>query len=101
MNCDIYDLQNIKSRLIPILEKYGVLKAGIFGSYGRGEATGTSDIDIMFKAGRAMPLSEWEAFESEVEQVLEKDVDLVEFGSLSPRIAREVEQELVVIYDKT
>ncbi len=35
--------------LVPILKRNGVLKAGIFGSYARGEQKKQSDVDILIK----------------------------------------------------
>lgn len=36
--CIMSDLTHIKSQIIPILKKYGIKKAGIFGSAARGES---------------------------------------------------------------
>lgn len=40
-------IQSIKKKIIPILRRYGVKKAAIFGSFVRGEAKKKSDIDIL------------------------------------------------------
>ena len=37
----------IKSVIIPILQKYDIIKASLFGSIVRGEATEESDIDVL------------------------------------------------------
>ncbi len=39
-------ISNIKNEIIPILKRNGVTKAGLFGSFARGEAKKNSDIDI-------------------------------------------------------
>lgn len=39
-------IQEIKSKISPILKKNGVKKAAIFGSYARGEEKKKSDVDI-------------------------------------------------------
>ncbi len=39
-------IEEIKAKILPILKKYGVKRAGIFGSFVRGEETQESDIDI-------------------------------------------------------
>ena len=43
----MYSIDEIKEIVKPILKKYDVRKAYIFGSYARGEATEESDVDIM------------------------------------------------------
>ena len=101
MNEGIYNIEDIKALLRPTFEKYGLIRVGLIGSYARGEATGVSDVDILFSTGRAMSLAEWAAFEAEVETCLGKDVDLIEFGSFTPRVEEEVRKELVIIYEQT
>ena len=39
-------IERIKLKALPILKKYGVTKAGIFGSYATGKNKKNSDIDI-------------------------------------------------------
>jgi len=39
------DVDDIKKKIIPILESHGVKRAGLFGSYVRGEMRKDSDID--------------------------------------------------------
>jgi len=43
------EISRIKRKIIPILRKNDVVRAGIFGSYARGEAKKRSDIDILIK----------------------------------------------------
>jgi predicted nucleotidyltransferase len=48
-----HEIQTIlRECLSEIREKYGVTSIGVFGSYARGEATQTSDIDIIVELGR-------------------------------------------------
>jgi predicted nucleotidyltransferase len=49
---DMLTIEMIKARAIPILERYGVNRAYLFGSFARGEQNQNSDIDILveFKA---------------------------------------------------
>ena len=42
-------IEDIKEKITPILEKYDVKYAGVFGSVARGEARDDSDIDILIK----------------------------------------------------
>ena len=35
----IYTLDEIKKRILPVIEKYGIPAMYLFGSYARGEAT--------------------------------------------------------------
>jgi predicted nucleotidyltransferase len=40
-------LQDLSNRLRPILERYGILKAIVFGSVARGEPSRRSDLDLI------------------------------------------------------
>ena len=51
--CVLYNLimiiQNIKNKIVPILQCHGVSKAALFGSVVKGEAKKRSDVDILVK----------------------------------------------------
>ena len=48
------DMRRIQRKIIPILKKNNVVRAGIFGSYARGEAKKKSDIDILVQHPKGM-----------------------------------------------
>lgn len=96
----IYILNHIKILLIPKLKQYDIVKCAIFGYYARGEATKISDIDILFETYSSMILEKWRNFKSEISNELQKNIDLVEYGSFSPRVFNEIQKELVVIYEE-
>lgn len=70
-------IEEIKQRIVPICEKHGVLKAVLFGSYARNEATNESDIDFQIKLGRGSGLLKLYAINSEFEGILGKKVDFI------------------------
>jgi uncharacterized protein len=39
--------EEIRRKIVPVLKKHNVTRAGIFGSYARGEQTKESDVDIL------------------------------------------------------
>jgi hypothetical protein len=75
------EIEIIKKKVMPILKKNKVTKAGIFGSYARGEQNENSDIDILVEVqGSLLNLVE---LEFELEKVLNKKVDLLSYGGIS------------------
>ena len=42
-----YTIDEIRERVVPVAEKYGLRAVYIFGSYARNEATDESDIDLL------------------------------------------------------
>ena len=80
-------LKEIQKKAVPILKKNGVVKAGIFGSYARGEQKKKSDVDMLVKPPKGMGL-EFIGLQLELEKKLGKKVDLVTYRSLSPYLKK-------------
>lgn len=76
------EIEKIKSKLIPLLKKYKVSRAGIFGSYARGEQNRRSDVDILVEVGRDMGLIEFISFKMLLEKTIKKKIDLVEYQTI-------------------
>jgi len=49
-------IQEIKEKITPILQRYGIKKAAIFGSLAKGEAKISSDVDILVEIKSDMSL---------------------------------------------
>lgn len=79
MGNKIYTFDEIKQVIKPVLEKYNIKKAYLFGSYARGEATEKSDIDIMIvkENSSITTLLNLAEFEEELEKALKKKVDVI------------------------
>lgn len=76
----IYDMDEIKRRVTPVLKKYEVNAAFIFGSYARGEATDTSDIDIRIDttgSSKLLGIFAESGLLIELESALDKKVDMI------------------------
>ncbi|MDI6737233.1 MAG: nucleotidyltransferase family protein [Nanoarchaeota archaeon] len=76
-------IQNIKKKILPILKKYKIKRAGIFGSYARGEQKRNSDIDIIIQPPKGMGFG-FAGIQMELEKKLGKKVDMVTYKYLSP-----------------
>lgn len=72
----------------------------LFGSYSRGDQRADSDIDISIKSNR--DISKQEIFEmtGELEQILKKDVDLVDLDAISDSFRYEILMNGKVLYCK-
>lgn len=64
-------LQEKREEILRIAEKHGAINVGIFGSVAHGEATETSDIDLLVNT--AEKTSPW--FPAGLEELLGKRVD--------------------------
>jgi predicted nucleotidyltransferase len=90
-------VQEIKEKINPILRRYGVTKAAIFGSLAKGEAKTSSDIDILVEIESNMSLLDFIGIKIELEEVLKMRVDLVEYDTIKPIIKERILSEQVVI----
>lgn len=80
-------LKKIGSKIIGILRKNKVVRAGIAGSYARGEQKKNSDIDILVEIdNHKMSLLGFIGLKLDLEKVLGKKIDLIEYGVIRPEI---------------
>lgn len=86
------NLENIKSQIKPILKKYGIKKAGIFGSSARGESV-INDLDLLVKIDKKISLLEFIGIQQELEDTLGMKVDLVEYDAIKPALKDEILQD--------
>lgn len=89
-------LASLKKQIIPILKKHHVKKAGIFGSYARGEQNKKSDVDVLILPPKGMGFAFF-GIEIELEEALGKKVDVVSYRGLSPYLKKRILNEEVRI----
>jgi predicted nucleotidyltransferase len=88
----------IKKKIIPILKKNKVSRAGIFGSYARGEQSGNSDIDLLIKVeDKKFSLIDLIGIEMELKKAVGKKVDLITYNGINPLIKEAILEEEVRI----
>lgn len=73
---------NLQANIIPVLKKYGVKKAALFGSYARGVADEKSDIDILIEPPERMGMT-IVRLKRDLEDTLHKKVDLVSYSGIN------------------
>ena len=95
---DVYDIEEIKRRLTPVFQRYGVRKAVLFGSYARGEARPVSDVDILVDSG--LIGLDFVGFSGRVMDALEKDADVIDTSHViaNSRAEHEIKRTGVMIY---
>lgn len=75
--------------------RHGAGKVRVFGSVGRGTATGESDLDLLVEFEPGRDLFDLVSFKQELEEGLGRRVDVVTEASLSPHIRDAVLREAV------
>lgn len=90
------DIRRLQKKIIPILKKNNVVKAGLFGSFARGEAKKKSDIDILIQPPKGIGFG-FAGIELELEKKLKKKVDLLTYNSIHPLLKSRILKEEVKI----
>ncbi len=92
------NLGEIKKIAVPVLRRNNVVRAGIFGSYARGEAKKGSDIDILIEIkAKKFSLLDLVGLELELKEKLKRKVDLVEYSTIHPLLKERILREEVPI----
>ena len=78
-----YTYQEIQNLISPVLRKYGVSRAYLFGSYSRGEAAPESDIDLQVDCDQLKGSFGLGGLCADLENACEKKADLVISGAMN------------------
>ena len=80
-----------------------VLKAWLFGSFARGEEQEDSDVDLLEKFDRSIPIGlfAFARMHRELEERVGRKVDLVEEGTLRPAVQKTANRDMKVIYERS
>lgn len=90
--------EEIRKIVVPVLRKYNVTRAGLFGSLARGEDTEESDVDILVELGIDMSLLDYMKIKMSLEDILNKKVDLVEYRAIKPQLRKRILSDEVRMY---
>ncbi len=90
-------IEEVKNKILPILQQYGVKRAGLFGSCVRNEMMKDSDIDILVEIEKDISLLDFVGLKLEIEDVLKRKVDLVEYNTIKPLLKERILSEQVII----
>jgi len=90
-------LTKLKSKIISIIKKQGIKKAGIFGSYATGEQKKNSDIDILIEPTKEMGFFDIIRIENELGKRLNKKIDLITYAGINSLLKDRILKEEVRI----
>jgi predicted nucleotidyltransferase len=84
------DIERYKKLILPILERYLIKKAAIFGSFAKNNANSNSDVDLLIEPGPGFTLFKMLSLEEEISKTVDRKVDLVEYSAIKSSIKSEV-----------
>ena len=90
-------MKDTENKIKKILIAKGIKRAGIFGSYARNEQKKNSDIDILIETPNNFSLFDFVGLKQELEKVLKKKVDLVDYRIIKERLKERILNEERII----
>lgn len=90
-------MQIAREKVREILQKNGIRRAAFFGSIVRGELTDKSDIDILVEFEGHKSLLDLAGLKLDLEDALERPVDLLTYRSIHPLLKERILAEQVPI----
>jgi predicted nucleotidyltransferase len=76
---------------------HGYTRLAVFGSVARRQARPDSDIDLIVQAPEGTSSFDFIRFQQLLEQVLGRQIDLVEYGGLTPRLDDDIRRDAVLL----
>ena len=102
----VLSIDAIRLMILPVVQKYEIKKATLFGSYARGEATDDSDVDLLVECDNIRNMEDYLALERGIKNAIGKKVDLVMADALrsdntraARRLIEHIEKDQVIIYE--
>jgi hypothetical protein len=77
-------VSSLAERIKPVLRRYGVTRAGVFGSYARGEAGEGSDLDLLVELPPGSSLLDLVGLQLELSDLLGIEVDANTYKAIHP-----------------
>ena len=103
MTQKVYSISEIQNIIAPIAQRHGVSKVYLFGSYARGEATPSSDVDLCVDAPALRGLFALGALYADIEEALGKGLDIVSANTLGKEtnvvFTENLRKDQVLIYE--
>ena len=76
---------------------HGYGRLAVFGSIAKGSAHGGSDIDLIVESPEGTSSFGFLRFKQLLEQVLGREIDLVDYGGLKPKLDDDIRREAVLL----
>lgn len=83
--------------ILPVLKRYMIKRAAIFGSVAKGTTSKNSDVDLLIEPADDFTLFKMLQLEEEITALLNRKVDIVEYNALKSSIKDEVLNSAIAI----
>jgi predicted nucleotidyltransferase len=109
MSEKIYTIDEIRELIVPVAKKHGIKRVFLFGSYARGDADSSSDIDLRIDTPNISTLFELGEVYADFEEAIGKSLDLVTTETLRNNIddpltrsfIKSIRKDEILLYEET
>lgn len=91
-------IDEIKSVVTRIGQKYGIKNAYLFGSYAKNSASEDSDVDILIDRGDITTYKDYFHFSEDLKNSLGKEVDVTSEDGLLPGFFDLIKDDRILLY---
>lgn len=92
------ETEELREKVLAVLRRNDVKRAAFFGSIVRGEMTYESDVDILVEfEGRKSLIIDLSGLKIELEEAIDREVDVLTYASLHPLLKERILNEQVPI----
>jgi len=91
------EIKKLSRKIVPVLKEHKVTKAGIFGSFARGEQKKDSDIDILVETKKGIGLLGFVGLKLLLEEKVKGKVDLLEYAGIRKELEENILSEEIAI----
>lgn len=97
------DRISLITKIQSVLATQPIERAWLFGSFARGEERADSDVDLLvdYTDSDNLSLLDLARISNSIEKSAQREVDLVENGYLIPQAIEHVEQDKILVYERT
>ena len=104
---DVLSVDAIRLMVLPIVQRYGIDKATLFGSYARGDANAESDIDLLIECDNIRNMEDYLGLQEDFKKAIGRNVDILMADALesdntrsAKRLKEHIERDKVIIYER-
>lgn len=92
------DIQKAREQIMPIIKKYNISKAALFGSIVTGKMRDDSDIDLLVDMPQNSSLFDLLRVKIALEEKLGRRVDIIQYKAIKLRLKDEILSRQVSVY---
>ena len=83
-------IEKYQQIILPVLKRYLIKRAAIFGSFAKDNTTTESDLDLLIEPDKNFTIFKMLQLEEEISNLINRKVDIVEYNALKLSIGNEV-----------